>query len=129
MDNEKPAPKTIDEFIAGFPKDVQVILQKVRDTIRAAAPEAQEAIKYGIPTFVLNGNLVHFSAYKNHIGFYPAPSGLAHFTVELSQYEGSKGAVRFPLDQPIPYELIGKIVAYRVKENLERAVAKQKKRK
>jgi uncharacterized protein YdhG (YjbR/CyaY superfamily) len=107
---------TIDDYIATFPEDVQSILQKVRATIRKAAPKAQEAIKYQIPTFVLKGNLVHFAAFKNHIGFYPTPSGTAEFEKELSRYESGKGSVRFPLDQPIPYALITKIVKFRVKE-------------
>ncbi|HEX6085547.1 MAG TPA: DUF1801 domain-containing protein [Thermoanaerobaculia bacterium] len=108
---------TIDDYIAGFPEDVQAILQKVRATIRKAAPAAEEAIKYGIPTFVQSGrNLVHFAGYKKHLGFYPAPSGLQAFARELSKYEGSKGAVRFPLDQKIPYALIRDITKFRVKE-------------
>ena len=126
MRTNEPAPKTIDEYIAGFPDDVREKLEKIRTTIRKAAPNAQEAIKYQMPTFVLNGNLVHFAAHKNHIGFYPAPQGLEEFRKELSGYEGSKGAVRFPLDKPIPFGLITKIVKFRVKKNLERAEAKGK---
>jgi len=128
MKADQTAPKTIDEYIAAFPPDVQEILEKVRATIREAAPEAEEAIKYGIPTFTLKGNLVHFGAYKKHIGFYPTPTGLDKFKNELSSYEGSKGTVRFPLDKPIPFDLISKITKFRVKENLERAEAKKKKR-
>ena len=128
MRADQTTAKTIDEYIAGFPPDVQEILQKVRATIRKAAPEAEEAIKYGIPTFTLKGNLVHFGAYKKHIGFYPAPTGLEEFKEELSAYEGSKGTVRFPLDKPIPFDLISKIVKFRVQENLERAEAKGRKR-
>ena len=120
--------KNIDEYIAGFPKDVQVILKKVRETIQKAAPDAEEKINYGIPTFVLNGNLVHYAAFKSHIGFYPTPSGIEKFKRELSAYEGAKGSVKFPLDGPIPYGLITKIVKFRVKENLERAQAKGKKK-
>jgi uncharacterized protein YdhG (YjbR/CyaY superfamily) len=112
-------PNDIDKYIAGFPKDIQDILEKIRKTIRKAAPEAKEAIKYRIPTFTLNGNLVHFAAFKNHIGFYPTPGGIEIFKEELSVYEGAKGSVRFPLDKPIPYKLISRIVKYRVKENLE----------
>ena len=119
--------KTIDDYIAAFPKDIQEILGKVRATIRKAAPEAQETINYGIPTFTLKGNLVHFAAFKKHIGFYPAPSGIEKFKVELSEYESAKGSVQFPLDQPIPYDLISKITVFRVKENLEKAAAKGKK--
>lgn len=110
-------PETIDAYIAGFPEDVQAILQKVRATIRKAAPGADEAIRYAIPTFTLNGNLVHFAAFRNHIGFYPAPSAIAKFRKELSAYEGAKGSVRFPLDEPIPYALIRDIVKFRVGEN------------
>jgi len=120
--------KTIDEYIAGYPPDVQEILNKVRMTIRLAAPEAQEAIKYAIPTFTLQGNLVHFAAFKNHIGFYPNPTGIEEFKEELSPYEAGKGTAQFPLDKPIPYDLITRIVAFRVKENLARAEAKKKKK-
>lgn len=128
MQTDQPAPKTIDEYIAGFPQDIQEILEKVRVTIRKAAPDAQEAIKYQMPTFTLKGNLVHFGAFKKHIGFYPVPTGIEKFKDELSVYEGGKGSVQFPLDQPIPYDLIGRIVEFRVKENLERAEAKGKKK-
>lgn len=121
-------PENIDQYIAGFPEAIQERLQKIRATIRKAAPRAEEAIKYGMPTFTLNGNLVHFAAFKNHIGFYPAPRAIEEFKQELSAYEGSKGTVRFPLDRPIPLTLIGKIVKFRVKENLEKAAAKGKKR-
>ena len=120
MKTGQTAPKNIDEYIAGFPLDVQVILDKIRMTIRKAAPDAEEAIKYLIPTFTLKGNLVHFAAYKRHIGFYPAPRGIEKFKKELAVYEGAKGSVRFPLDKPIPYTLIGKIVKFRVKEDLKR---------
>ena len=116
--------KNIDEYIAGFPKDVQKILEEIRLTISKAAPDAKEAIKYQIPTFTLNGNLVHFAAYKNHIGFYPAPKGIEKFKKELSLYEGGKGTVRFPLDKPIPFDLISKIVKFRVKQNAEKAKTK-----
>ena len=117
---------TIDEYIATFPVDVQAILQKVRETIRKAAPDATEAISYQMPTFKLNGNLVHFAAFKSHIGFYPVPSGIEKFKKELSVYPQGKGSVQFPLDRPIPYALISKIVKFRVKENLEKAKAKRK---
>ena len=120
--------KEIDKFIAAYPEEVQTVLNKVRATIREAAPGAEETINYGIPTFTLNGNLVHFSAFKTHIGFYPTPSGVEKFKKELSKYEGAKGSVKFPLDQPIPYELIEKIVKFRVKENLAKAEAKKKKK-
>jgi uncharacterized protein YdhG (YjbR/CyaY superfamily) len=121
--------KDIDEYIAGFPGETQVILEKIRLTIREAAPEAKETINYGIPTFALNGNLVHFAGFKKHIGFYPTPSGIEKFKNELSVYEKAKGSVQFPLDKPIPYDLIGKIAAFRVKENMEKAVLKGKKGK
>ncbi len=126
MDANQIKANNIDEFIAGYPKEIQKLLQQIRKTIQKAAPDAEEAIKYGIPTFTLNGNLVHFSAFKNHIGFYPAPSGLEAFKKELSKYEGSKGTVRFPLDKPLPLDLITKIVKYRVKKNLEKSTAKKK---
>jgi len=122
------APATIDDYVAGFPPDVQAILQKIRRTIRKEAPDAQEAIKYQLPTFILKGNLVHFGAFKNHIGFYPTPTGTEKFRKELSIYQGAKGSVRFPLDQPIPYDLISEIVNFRVRENLQRAEAKKKKK-
>jgi uncharacterized protein YdhG (YjbR/CyaY superfamily) len=127
MKTSPAAPKDIDEYIAGFPKDVQEILEKIRLTIRKAAPDAKEAIKYQLPTFTLKGNLVHFGAFKDHIGFYPAPRGIEEFKDELSVYKGAKGSVQFPLDEPIPFDLIGRIVEFRVKGNLERAGAKGKK--
>jgi uncharacterized protein YdhG (YjbR/CyaY superfamily) len=127
MRTDQTPPKNIDEYIAGFPHDVQEVLEKIRMTIRKAAPDAEETISYQIPTFTLKGNLVHFAAYKRHIGFYPTSTGIAKFKKELSVYEGAKGTVRFPLDKPIPFALISKIVKFRVKENLERAEAKQKK--
>jgi len=122
-------PATIDEYIASFPADVQAILQKVRETIHKSAPEATEAISYQMPTFKLQGNLVHFAAFKNHIGFYPVPSGIEKFKKELAKYPQGKGSVQFPLDRPIPYALIARIVKYRVRENLEKARAKQKRAK
>ena len=127
MRTNQTAPKNIDEYIAGFPHDVQEILEKMRLTIRKAAPDAEETIKYQIPTFALKGNLVHFAAYKKHIGFYPTSTGIAKFKNELSVYEGAKGSVKFPLDKPIPFALISKIVKFRVKENLDRAAKAKKK--
>ncbi|MBK9780538.1 MAG: DUF1801 domain-containing protein [Anaerolineales bacterium] len=107
----------MEEFIARYPATVQVILQKIRAVIHKSAPKAEEAMSYGIPTFKLNGkNLMHFSAFKEHIGFYPTPSGIEKFKKELAVYEGAKGSVKFPLDKPIPYALITKIVQFRVKE-------------
>jgi uncharacterized protein YdhG (YjbR/CyaY superfamily) len=108
--------KDIDEYIKSFPDETRIILEKVRATIRKAAPEARETINYGIPTFTLNGNLVHFAAFKNHIGFYPTPTGINTFKKELSVYEGAKGSVKFPIDKPIPLDLISEIVKFRVKE-------------
>ena len=128
MKTEQTSPKTIDEYIAGFPQDVQEILQKIRMTIREAAPEAKEKIAYQMPTFTLKGNLVHFAAFSKHIGFYPVPTGIEAFKEELSVYKGGKGSVQFPLDRPIPYDLISRIVKFRVKENLEKAEAKAKKK-
>lgn len=117
--------KTIDEYINTFPEDVRQILSELRKAIKEAAPQAEETINYQMPTFTLNGNLVHFAAFKNHIGFYPTPTGIEAFKKELAPYKGAKGSVQFPIDQPLPLPLIRKIVAYRVKENLEK---KQKKR-
>jgi uncharacterized protein YdhG (YjbR/CyaY superfamily) len=110
--------KTIDEYIALFPKDIQSILEELRQAIKDVAPQAEEVISYQIPTFKLNGNLVHFAAYKNHIGFYPTSSGIELFKGELSSYKTSRGAVRFPIDEPIPFDIVKRIVRFRVKENL-----------
>ncbi|HEY3402445.1 MAG TPA: DUF1801 domain-containing protein [Ohtaekwangia sp.] len=121
-----PIAKTIDEYIAGFPKDIQKLLTQMRTTIRKAAPKAEEDIRYAIPTFVLHGNLVHFAAYKNHIGFYPAPRAIEEFKKELSKYEGSKGAIKFPLDKPLPLTLVSKMVKFRVAMNLEKVKSKKK---
>lgn len=127
-ETDQPVPTTIDDYIAGFPPEVQALLAEIRQTIKAAAPEAEETIKYQMPTFVLKGNLVHFAAYQQHIGFYPAPTGIEAFKDELAVYQSGKGSVRFPLDQPIPFDLISRIVAFRVQENLAKAAAKKKKR-
>ncbi|OGO34251.1 MAG: hypothetical protein A2W35_12010 [Chloroflexi bacterium RBG_16_57_11] len=129
MTMDRTKANSIDEYIAGFPTDVQVILEKIRETIRKAAPTAQETINYAIPTFTLQGNLVHFAAFKKHIGFYPTPTGIEQFKNELSAYEMAKGSVQFPVDQPIPYDLISEIVKFRVQENLLRAEAKAKGKK
>ena len=118
---------TIDAYIATFPPAVQIILQKIRAAIKKAAPLSEEAMKYGIPTFVQQGNLVHFAAYNNHIGFYPAPSAKEKFKKELAKYAGGKGTVQFPLDQPIPFDLIRRIVTFRVAENMKKVKAKAKK--
>jgi uncharacterized protein YdhG (YjbR/CyaY superfamily) len=115
---------SIEEYIATLPQEIQMRLEELRATIKAAAPEAQEKISYQMPTFYLHGNLVHFAAYKNHIGFYPTPSGVQAFKQELLPYETSKGSIQFPLDKPIPLDLITKIVLFRVSENLRRAEIK-----
>jgi uncharacterized protein YdhG (YjbR/CyaY superfamily) len=112
------AAESIDQYIDGFPPEIQALLRQMRSVIASAAPTASEAIKYSMPTFTLHGNLVHFAGFKNHIGFYPGPSGIHAYTREISKYENSKGAVRFPLDQPLPVQLITKIVKFRVKETL-----------
>ncbi len=123
METKKASPQTIDEYIAGFSEAIQYPLRELRATIRAAAPAASETINYGIPTFQLHGNLVHFAAFKKHIGFYPAPSGIDAFREELSAYKGAKGSVQFPLDKPLPFELITRIVQFRVAENVRNVAA------
>ncbi|MEI2611868.1 MAG: DUF1801 domain-containing protein [Candidatus Promineifilaceae bacterium] len=128
MNSETTVPKTIDEYIVGFPEDVQAILQAIRQTIKAAAPNAEEAISYQMPTFKLKGNLVHFAAFKNHIGFYPIPSGIEQFKEELAVFKQGKGSVQFPLDKPMPFDLIRRIVLFRVEEALAHAAAKGKKK-
>lgn len=117
--------QTIDEYIAQFPENIREILTHIRGIIRQAAPEASEAIKYMMPTFVFNGNLVHFAAQKKHIGFYPSPSGIEQFKNEFTPYKWSKGAVQFPIDQPIPYDLIRRITEFRVSENQEKGQQKK----
>ena len=123
----KNVPATIDEYIAGFPKNVQEILEQVRATIKKAAPGAEEKINYGIPTFILNGNLVHFGGFQNHVGFYPTSSGTEAFEEELSVYKSGKGSVQFPLDQPMPLNLISRIVKFRVLQNSKKVKAKTQK--
>jgi len=125
MTNETPIFNTIDDYIAAFPEDVQAFLAELRTAVRLAAPAATETINYQMPTFQLNGNLVHFAAYKNHIGFYPAPSGIEAFQDELSGYKSAKGSVQFPINQPLPLELISRIVRFRVAENLAKAKKKK----
>lgn len=117
MEGKLEAAQSIDEYITRFPSEVQEKLQRIRAVIREHAPEAQEKISYQMPTFYLNGNLVHFAAFKNHIGFYPTPTGVAEFQNELARYKGAKGSVQFPLDQEPPYDLIARIVEFRVGEN------------
>ena len=111
--------KTIDEYIGTFPPEVRKILGQLRETIHEAAPEAGEAIKYRIPTFTLNGNLVHFAAFEHHIGFYPTPSAIEAFKSELSQYKTAKGSIQFPIDEPIPFDLVKRMVHFRVMEILD----------
>src|SRR3984957_3657593 len=123
-----PAPENIDEYIASFPPDVREILQNIRSTVSNAAPGAQEAISYKIPTFKLNGVLVHFAAFKKHIGFYPPVRGDAKLQKAISPYAGEKGNLQFPLDQPIPYDLIERIVKLRVKQSLSKAVTSNDRR-
>jgi uncharacterized protein YdhG (YjbR/CyaY superfamily) len=117
---------TIDEYINGFPESVRKALLELRATIKRTAPEATETISYRVPTFQYHGNLVHFAAFKNHIGFYPTASGIAAFERELKAYKRSKGAVQFPMDQPLPLKTVEKIVKFRLKENLQRNSAKTK---
>lgn len=126
MKTKRTAPKDVGEYIAGFPPDVQELLEKARATIRAAAPDAEETIKVQMPTYTLKGNLVHFAAFKKYIGLYPAPTGTEEFHEELSVYRGAKASLGFPLDKPIPFDLTSEIVKARAKENLERAEARGK---
>jgi uncharacterized protein YdhG (YjbR/CyaY superfamily) len=113
-------PKSIDKYIANFPVESQVILQEIREVIKSIVPQAKETISYAIPTFKLNGNLVHFAAYKNHIGFYPGAAAIDAFRNEISSYKSSKGAIQFPIHQPMPIDLIKKIVEFRVNQNLKK---------
>lgn len=121
MATSRKTPKSLDDYMDRFPKDVQLRLQKLRLTVKKAAPQAKEKISYGIPAFTLNGMLVWFAAFKNHIGFYPRTSAIAAFKKELSVYKGAKGSVQFPFDKPLPLTLISRIVKFRVKENLSKA--------
>jgi uncharacterized protein YdhG (YjbR/CyaY superfamily) len=130
MDSNKSGFDSIDEYIATFQADIQKILQEVRAIIKAAAPDAEEKISYQMPTFTLNGgNLVHFAAFKNHIGFYPTPNGIEAFQKELSVYKGAKGSVQFPIDKPMPLKLISRIVKFRVAESTQKAKLKSVKNK
>jgi uncharacterized protein YdhG (YjbR/CyaY superfamily) len=129
MEQRKNGFSTIDEYIATFPKDIQTLLQEVRATIKAAAPDAEEKISYQMPAFAQHGNLVYFAARKDYIGFYPTGSGIEAFKKELSGYKGTAGAAHFPIDQPLPLDLISRIVKYRVAENLKNAEAKARKKK
>lgn len=126
MQTDKPKPTDIDSYIADFPEATQALLQQIRATIQAAAPEATETINYAIPTFVYHGNLVHFAGYKQHIGFYPGAAGIEAFKDEISQYKWAKGSVQFPLNKPLPLDLVTRIVNYRVTANKAKAAKKKK---
>ena len=129
MEENNITPKSIDEYIVQFSTHIQEILQKLRKVIKEVVPDAQEKISYQMPTFVLHGNLVHFAAFKNHIGFYPTPSAIEAYKDELAKYKGGKGSVQFPIEEPMPYELISEIVKFRAFENLNKAEEKSKKKK
>ncbi len=118
-DNSRTRPNSVEEYMARYPKDVQDILKKIRQVIKEAAPEAEETISYGMPSYKLNGPLVYFAAFKNHIGFYAIPSGISAFENQLSPYKRGKGSVQFQIKEPIPYDLIREIVKFRAKENME----------
>ncbi|WP_092332599.1 iron chaperone [Desulfosporosinus hippei] len=129
MEINKKTNNSIDEYILKFPVDIQEILKSLRNVIKKSAPDAHEKISYQMPTFDLHGNLVHFAAYKNHIGFYPTPSGIEAFKVELSEYKGAKGSVQFPIAEPLPFDLISRIVKFRVAENIKQWEDKSKKKR
>ncbi len=122
-----PALDSIDAYIKSFPENIQQMLQEIRQAIRSVVPDVQETISYRMPTFVLNGNLVHFAAYPNHIGFYPAPSGIEAFKSELTPYKSSKGAIQFPISQPMPLDLIARITAFRAEENRQKTISRKRK--
>lgn len=125
MTNNKP--RSIDEYIAAFPTETQIVLEQIRAAIKNVAPDAEETISYGIPTFKLNNTyVVYFAGFKNHIGFYPAPVAVEAFQKEFESYKTGKGSIQFPLDQPMPFDLITRIVQFRIRENLEQAKTKQK---
>lgn len=128
MEMKSTPASTIDDYIVQFDPETQKILQDIRKCIKEAAPEAEEKISYQMPTFYLKGNLVHFAAFKKHIGFYPAPSGIEAFQPELAGYKGAKGSVQFPIDKPMPFDLISRIVRFRVAENIELANSGKKKK-
>lgn len=125
MEPNKTTYESMDDYISKFPPEVQEILMTLRKVIKESAPDAKEKISYQMPTFALHGNLVHFAAFKNHIGFYPDPSGIEAFKEELSVYKGAKGSVQFPMNKPLPYELISRIVKFRVAENIKKAEEKR----
>lgn len=120
-------PRNIDEYIAGFPPNVQESMQKIRAIVREAAPDAEETLKYRMPTFVLHGNLVHFAGFQNHIGLYPTPSAIQAFSGDLADYESAKGSVQFPLNRPVPFALIKRMVEFRVNETRAKTAAKNRK--
>jgi uncharacterized protein YdhG (YjbR/CyaY superfamily) len=126
VDNKIQALRTIDEYIMGFPPDIQQKLQEIRAVIRETAPEATEKISYQMPTFYLKGNLVHFAAFNDHLSLFPAPSGVEKFMAELGDYKTSKGTIQFPIDQPVPLDLVKRITAFRVEENRNKATSKKK---
>ena len=128
MDGKKPGFSSIDQYIATFPDHIQTLLQSMRTTIHTTAPDAEEIISYQMPAFALKGNLVYFAALKHHIGFYPTSSGIQAFADELTRYKSTKGAVQFPIGEPLPLDLVSKIVAFRVAENLEKAAMKASKK-
>ena len=128
MEDNKVRFSSIDEYIATFPEEIQAILKTIRETIKAAAPDAEEKISYQMPTFFLKGNLVHFAAFKHQIGFYPTPSGVDAFKEEIARYQSAKGSIRFPLDEPMPLDLITRIVKMRMADNLKKAASKSRKR-
>ena len=119
--------QTIDSYIKSFPKEIQETLQIMHQTIKKAAPQAEEAIKYGIPTFIMHGNLVHFGGFKKHVGFFPTPAAITAFKSELQKYKTTKGTIQFPWEEPLPLGLITKIVKFRVRQNKEKHLAKPKK--
>ena len=127
MDKSKRGIQSIDDYIMMFPTEVQKKLQSIRKLVKRLAPDAEERISYQIPTFYLHGNLVHFAGFKNHIGFYPTPRGISSFAKELSKYKQGKGSVQFPLNEPIPMDLIGRIVEFRLEVNRKKAIANAKK--
>jgi uncharacterized protein YdhG (YjbR/CyaY superfamily) len=129
MENTKKTFTSIDEYIAACPAEIQPRLQELRAAIKAAAPEAAERISYGMPAFTFKGNLVYFALFKKHVGFYPIPTGITAFEQELSVYPRGKGSIQFPLDQPLPLELIGRIVKFRAAENLKNAAPKAARKK
>jgi uncharacterized protein YdhG (YjbR/CyaY superfamily) len=125
MEAGKAGFQSIDQYIAAFPPEVQALLTQVRETIRSAIPEAAEKISYQMPAYYLHGNVVYFAGFRDRISVYPAPRGVPAFEPELSNYKGGKGTIQFPLDKPIPYELIARIARYRAEENLAKAAAKR----